>query len=170
MCVFPSRYTPDLLNRVEIRRVRRKLDESHRFPDIFILWQQLLFNKTHCFLVPRGIIHHQSIPFTFRNRMRCKEGANGINGRFVVELLRFCGKENSVFRNNKSTVRRFETTGKRLHGWCAALLVPSGSYSGLYLKMYLVLIYKDQGFVFLYLDSVFLKAFRSSVPSFPLLG
>ena len=30
--------------------------------------------------------------------------------------------------------------------------------------------YKDQGLVFLYLGSVFLKAIRSSVSSFPLLG
>ena len=42
--------------------------------------------------------------FTFGYRMRCKEGADRINGRLVVEFFRFCGKQYSAFRNNKPTV------------------------------------------------------------------
>lgn len=170
MGILPSRDSPDLFNRIKIWRIRRQLDKHYGIPDVLILRQRFLLNKTHCLLVPGSVIHHQSILLSNGSRMLIDECADGINGRGVIEHLRLRSKEDSALRNNESTIGCLETARKGLNRRGTALLIPARSNCGLDLKMNFILIYKDQRFVRFYLVSFFLKAFRSSVSSYPLLG
>ena len=165
MRVFPPRYAPDLLDRVKIRRIRWQLDKSHLLPDILIFRQHFRFYKTHCFLVPRGVIHYQRIFFPFWCWVRYEKCPYGVNRCPVVECLWLGGKKLPALRDDKSTVGYLEPARKRFYRRGTPLFVPARSHRGLYLKMNLILVYKDQGFVLFNFAPFFLKASRSSVSS-----
>ena len=165
MGIFPSCDTPYLLNRVEIWRIRRQLDKHHRLPNVLIFRCCFLFNKTHRFLVPGGVVHHQCVLLSVGHRMFSDEWADRINGRGVIEHLWLCGKEDAALRDNKSTVWCLEAAREGFNRRRAAPFVPAWGNGCLNLKMNFVLVHKDQGIVRFYLVSFFLKAFRSSVSS-----
>ena len=127
MSVLPSRDTPYLLNRIEIWRVWREFNEHYGIPDVLILRHRFLFNKTHGFLVPGSVIHHQGIFLSIRSRMFFDKRANRINGRGIVEHFRLSGKEDPALRDNESTIRCLKSTGERLNRRGAAFFVPARS-------------------------------------------
>ena len=165
MSVLSSRYTPNLLYRIQIRGVWRQLYKRNTFPDIRVFWQHFHLDKPYCFLVPRCIVHYQRILFPCWRRVNREKQAYGVNRCLIIELLRLGGKKLAVFWDDKSTVRSFSPTRERFYGRRAAFLVPSRGYCSLYLEMNLVLIHKDQGIVLFDFGAFFLKASRSSVLS-----
>lgn len=170
MSVFTPCYTPYLLDRIKIRRIRRQFYKSNTFPDICIFRLLLRFNKANCLFVPRSIIHYEGIFLANWGWMRFQKRPNGDNRRLIVECFRLAGKQLTAFWDNKTTVGSLESSRKRFDCRCTSFFVPGRCYRSLDLKVNLVLIYKDQGFVLLYFDAFFLKDSRSSVSSYPLLG
>ena len=136
-------YTPNLFYRIQIGRIRRQSYKGYAFSDIRIFGKHFCLNKPHCFLMPRSIIHYQSISFPFRCGVSREERANRVDRCLIIELFRFVGKKQTAFRDNETTVGSFESAGKRLYCWCAAFLVPSRGYRRLYLEMDFVLKYKN---------------------------
>lgn len=165
MSVLPPGYTPDLLYRIQIGGIWRHLYKGYALPDIRVFWLHFRFDKPHRFLVPRRIIHYQSILFPFWRRVRREEQTDRVNRCLIIELFWLGSKKLATFWDDESAIRRFESPWERFYCRRTAFLVPARGYRGLYLKVHLVLIYKDQGFVFFDFGAFFLKASRSSVPS-----
>lgn len=66
MSILPARYSPYLLYRVEIRRVRRQFDKEYACRNVGILLSMVLTNQTPGFLMPWYIVHDKGILLPFR--------------------------------------------------------------------------------------------------------
>ena len=170
MSVFFSGYTPHLLNRIQIRRIRRHLDKFDLCKNIRVLCKFLLAYETLRFLVPRSVIHNQSIFFAFRCRVGKQKRANGMNGRFIIKFFGFCNKQFPCFWNDKTAVRNLIFARKRFDFGFAPCFIPGACNCRLNLKMYFILIYQDEIIGVFYISYVFLNSIRSTVSSYPLLG
>ena len=47
--------SPDLLNRVQVRRIGRQRENGNRLTDVGII--RFTFNQAFCFFMPRSIVH-----------------------------------------------------------------------------------------------------------------
>ena len=114
MSVFTPCNTPDLLNWIEVRRIRGKFNKQHSLADVCIFRLFLCLNHSNCLFVPRRIIHYQGIFLPLRNRMRFQEVSYGVDSGPVVEDFRFTGVQFSTFLNNKTLKETFNRPGNDL--------------------------------------------------------
>ena len=161
MRVLAPGHAPDLFDRIQVRRVRRKPDKRDLFPDIRVFGPFLVFDEPEQFPVPRGVVHNHGEPAAFIEGIFPDKLADAVDGRLVIEPGRLEYRQLPGVGPHETAVRHLVAPGKRLDPGLAASFVPATGDGGLDLEVDLVLIDRDQVRVVFYFRSFFWNTTRS---------
>lgn len=144
--LFSSSDSPYLLDRIQVGGIWRKRNKCHPVTDILIFG--FVFDKSLCFLVPRGVVQDEDDSLVgFIDLALGEKLPEALNRGFPIEPQRPCDKKPTVRRNNKSAVGCVLPPCIRFHLRLAALRRPFPGNCALYAEMYLVLVNDDILFV-----------------------
>ena len=129
--------SPNLFNRIQIRRVGRQRNNSELIANVCIVI--FVLNQALRLFVPRSIIHYQDEFFSALELGSSHEFTDACDRGFIVEPSRFCNKELARSVSDESAVSNRFPTGIGLDLWTASFGVPLPGNRSLHCEVNLVL-------------------------------
>lgn len=94
--------SPNLFNRIQIRRIRRQRDNGELLANVCI--STIVLDQTFCLLMPRSIIHYKDELFPSLELGSSHEFPDARDRGFIIEPSRFRNKEFARSIGNETAV------------------------------------------------------------------
>ena len=95
---------PDLFNGIQVRGIRRKIDENDLIDNILISAVEIFLNQPFGFSMPRGVVHDHIVFHPLFERIVRQKIPDGGDNSFVSEPSRLVDPQFPAGRNDKAAV------------------------------------------------------------------